>query len=103
LLPGAGAVFGWARTKKLEPHAGEVDLSGAAEFVGVIDAAVRAYLEKVDQGALVYPACKRQITDMDSDIRSVWAHQTRGRALPYDGAGSPDRIADRTRPSNRDV
>jgi hypothetical protein len=75
-------VFGWARTKKLEPHAGEVDLSGAAKFVGVIDAAVRAYLEKVDQGALVYPACKRQITDLDSDIRSVWAH-TRLEAVRY--------------------
>ena len=75
-------MFGWARTKKLEPHAGEVDLSGAAEFVGVIDAAVRAYLAKVDQGALVYPACKRQITDLDSDIRSIWAH-TRLEAVRY--------------------
>jgi hypothetical protein len=61
---------------------GEVDPSGAAELVGVIDAAVPAYLERVDQGALVYPACERKPTDLESDIRSVWAH-TRLEAVRY--------------------
>jgi hypothetical protein len=78
-------VFGWARarTKKLELHAGDnVDPSSAAELVGLIDAAVPSYLERVDQGALVYPACMRKLTDVDSDIRSVWAH-TRLEAVRY--------------------
>jgi hypothetical protein len=75
-------VFGWARaqTKKAEPHASEI--GGATELVGSIDAAVAAYLEKVDHGSLVYPACKRMLIDPDSDIRSVWAH-TRLEAVRY--------------------
>jgi hypothetical protein len=82
---GAAAVFGWARalTKKLELHSrGDAVPSGAAELVGAIDAAVPPYLARVDQGALIYPACKRKLTDPDSDIRAVWAH-TRLEAVRY--------------------
>jgi hypothetical protein len=84
---GAGAVFEWARAqakKKQEYAAGGVDVdnSGAADLVGVIDASMRPYLERVDQGALVYPACKRKRADQESDIRSVWVH-TRLEAARY--------------------
>jgi hypothetical protein len=80
-------VFGWARArdKKQGLHpAGSVgvDHSGAAQFVSVIDSTVPPYLARVDQGELVYPACKRKCTDPESDIRSVWAH-TRLEAARY--------------------
>jgi hypothetical protein len=39
--------------------------SGAAELIGVIDTAVPLYLERVDQGALVYPACTQKCTDQN--------------------------------------
>jgi hypothetical protein len=71
-------VFGWAlpRTKKEKRHIGGefcANDSSAAELIGVIDTAVPLYLERVDQGALVYPACTRKRTDLKNDIRSVWA------------------------------
>jgi hypothetical protein len=76
-------VFGWARAGKQQLRvATESGTSRAAELLSLIDAAVPSYLEKVDQGALLYPACKRTPTDLDCDIRSVWAH-TRLEAMRY--------------------
>jgi hypothetical protein len=78
-------MFGWARGEigKQQPRtAMEPVTSGAAELITLIDATVPSYLEKVDQGALVYPACKRKPTDLECDIRSVWAH-TRLEAVRY--------------------
>ena len=74
-------MFGWARAKKQNDAADAVDYSGATELVGAIDAAL-PYLEKTDQGTLVYPACKRKRTDLESDVRSIWAH-TRLEAARY--------------------
>jgi hypothetical protein len=80
-------VFGWARrgTKRQQLGAAMqpgVNTSDATELVKRIDAAVPSYLEKVDQGMLVYPACMRKPADPDCDIRSVWAH-TRLEAVRY--------------------
>src|ERR1700744_5179719 len=71
-------MFKWTRAKTQQLRAE----SGAAKLARMIDAAVPPYLERVDQGALVYPACKRRSKDTESDIRSVWAH-SRLEAVRY--------------------
>ena len=43
---------------------------------------VPRYLDDVDQGKLIYPACKRALSDPDGDVRSVWDH-TRLEAIRY--------------------
>ena len=43
---------------------------------------VPRYLDEVDQGKLIYPACKRTLSDVDGDVRSVWDH-TRLEAMRY--------------------
>jgi hypothetical protein len=43
---------------------------------------VPRYLADVDQGRLIYPACKRTLSDADGDVASVWDH-TRLEAMQY--------------------
>jgi hypothetical protein len=43
---------------------------------------VPKYLEDTDQGKLVYPACKRKLSDAGGDIGTVWDH-TRLEAMRY--------------------
>jgi hypothetical protein len=43
---------------------------------------VPQYLDDVDEGKLIYPACKRTLADADGDVRSVWDH-TRLEAMRY--------------------
>jgi len=43
---------------------------------------VPRYLADVDQGKLIYPACKRALSDVDGDVGSVWDH-TRLEAMQY--------------------
>ncbi len=43
---------------------------------------VPKYLADVDQGRLIYPACKRTLSDADGDVASVWDH-TRLEAMQY--------------------
>lgn len=43
---------------------------------------VPKYLDDVDQGKLIYPACKRTLSDADGDVASVWDH-TRLEAMRY--------------------
>ncbi len=43
---------------------------------------VPQYLADVDKGKLIYPACKRTLSDVDSDVASVWDH-TRLEAMQY--------------------
>ena len=43
---------------------------------------VPRYLAAVDQGQLIYPACKRTLADTDGDVGSVWDH-TRLEAMQY--------------------
>jgi len=35
---------------------------------------VRQYLADVDQRKLIYPACKRKLSDLDGDVASVRDH-----------------------------
>jgi hypothetical protein len=43
---------------------------------------VPRYLADVDQGKLIYPACKRTLSDADGDPAAVWDH-TRIEAMRY--------------------
>lgn len=43
---------------------------------------VPRYLDDVDQGKLIYPACKRTLSDVDGDVALVWDH-TRLEAMRY--------------------
>jgi hypothetical protein len=35
---------------------------------------VPRYLDEVDHGKRIYPACKRALSDLDGDVRSMWDH-----------------------------
>ena len=43
---------------------------------------VPRYLDEVDHGKRIYPACRRALSDLDGDVRSVWDH-TRLEAMRY--------------------
>lgn len=43
---------------------------------------VAKYLDDSDQGKLIYPACKRTLSDADGDVAAVWDH-TRLEAMRY--------------------
>jgi hypothetical protein len=47
-----------------------------------LDKRVPQYLADVDQGRLIYPACKRTLSDVHGDVGSVWEH-TRLEAMRY--------------------
>ncbi len=47
-----------------------------------LDERVPRYLDDVDQGRLIYPACKRTSADAGADVRSIWDH-TRLEAMRY--------------------
>ena len=48
----------------------------------ILDKRVPQYLDDVDQGKLIYPACKRKPSDAHGDVRSIWDH-TRLEAIRY--------------------
>ena len=79
-------MFDWFHSKKHSDQKSEkTPLRG---FVGpdvILDdlsKRVPRYLDEVDQGKLIYPACKRTLSDVDGDVRSVWDH-TRLEAIRY--------------------
>jgi hypothetical protein len=47
-----------------------------------MDEAVPRYLGRVDRGDLIYPACKRELIDVEGNVRSIWEH-TRVEAVRY--------------------
>lgn len=69
--------FGWSRLK--DPAAHNV---GPQALLQELDKRVVQYLDDVDQGKLIYPACKRTRSDVDGDVRSVW-DDTRLEAVRY--------------------
>jgi hypothetical protein len=58
------------------------DLAGPTAILQALDQAVPLYIGKADRGDLVYPACKRTLTDADGNLRSIWEH-TRIEAMRY--------------------
>jgi hypothetical protein len=57
-------------------------LSGPHVLLQDLEKRVPQYLADVDQGKLIYPACKRTLSDVDGDVGSVWDH-TRLEAMRY--------------------
>jgi hypothetical protein len=80
------ANFGWTRVKDPAPaedaEFGFGGLTDPSSFLTALDKAVPRYLDLADNGALVYPACKRKPGDAQGDLRTIWQH-TRLEALRY--------------------
>jgi len=78
------ATFGWTRVKKpLDDAAFDFGgLTDPSAFLATLDKAVPRYLDLVDNGALLYPACKRKPADANGDVRAIWEH-TRLEAMRY--------------------
>jgi hypothetical protein len=79
-------LFDWLHSKKQlfkkpakKPPGG---LSGPDVLLEDLDKRVTQYQSDIDQGKLIYPACKRTLSDVDGDVGSVWDH-TRLEAMRY--------------------
>jgi hypothetical protein len=72
--------FGWRLLK--DPAADKSAAFRPQAILQELGKRVPQYLDDVDQGRLIYPACKRAPSDADSDIRSIWDH-TRLEAVRY--------------------
>jgi hypothetical protein len=72
--------FGWRLPK--DPAADKSAAFGPKAILQELDQRVPQYLDDVDQGRLIYPACKRTPSDAHGDIRSIWDH-TRLEAVRY--------------------
>ena len=55
---------------------------GPAAILDDLSERVPRYLNDVDQGKLIYPACRRALSDANGDVRSVW-NDTRLEAIRY--------------------
>jgi hypothetical protein len=55
---------------------------GPAAILEDLSERVPRYLDDVDQGKLIYPACRRALSDANGDVRSVW-DDTRLEAMRY--------------------
>ena len=55
---------------------------GPAAILEDLSERVPRYLNDVDQGKLIYPACRRALSDANGDVRSVW-NDTRLEAMRY--------------------
>jgi hypothetical protein len=72
--------FGWRLSK--DPAADKAAVFGPQAILQELDKRVPQYLDDVDQGKLIYPACKRPRSDPHGDVRSIWDH-TRLEAIRY--------------------
>jgi hypothetical protein len=72
--------FGWRLSKG--SAADQAAVFGPQAILRDLDKRVPQYLDEVDQGKLIYPACKRTTSDAQGDLRSIWDH-TRLEATRY--------------------
>jgi len=72
--------FGWRLSK--DPATDKAAAFGPQAILHELDKRVPQYLDDVDQGRLIYPACKRPRSDPHGDVRSIWDH-TRLEAIRY--------------------
>ena len=72
--------FGWRLSK--DAAADGAAVFGLEAILQDLERRVPQYLDDVDQGRLVYPACKRTASDARGDVRSIWDH-TRLEAIRY--------------------
>lgn len=77
-------MFGWLHSKMQKSPAKQPSGSLAQPDALLDDLRQRVprYLADVDQGKLIYPACKRTLADAGGDVASVWDH-TRLEAIQY--------------------
>jgi hypothetical protein len=79
-------MFDWFHSKKHTDQKSEKKplrgFVGPDVILDELGERVPRYLDEVDQGKLIYPACKRTLSDVDGDVRSVWDH-TRLEAMRY--------------------
>jgi len=79
-------MFGWGQPKHPaapNPASDFVgDLLDAGEILRAVDTIAPRYIERADRGEVIYPACKRKLTDPEGDLRSIWEH-TRLEAIRY--------------------
>ena len=79
-------MFDWFHSKKHSDS--KPDKKQLRGFVGpdvILDELaqrVPRYLDEVDQRKLIYPACKRTLSDANGDVCSIWDH-TRLEAMRY--------------------
>jgi hypothetical protein len=80
------ALFNWVKPDERKTLAvitdGVGDRFDPRAILRAPEEAVPRYISDVDQGKLIYPACKRTLSDKDGDVRSVW-DQTRLEAIRY--------------------
>ena len=77
--------FDWrgARARGSSEPVGETaDLSTPTATLQALQKSVPDYLDRVDRGDLIYPACKRTPEGVDGDVRAIWEH-TRIEAMRY--------------------
>lgn len=72
--------FGWRLSK--DQAAYKAADFGPQAILQNLDKHVTQYLDDVDQGKLIYPACKRKPSDAQGDLGSIWNH-TRLEAIRY--------------------
>jgi len=65
-----------------DPAAGKSAVFGPQAILQELSKRAPQYLDDVDQGRLIYPACKRTPSDAHGDIGSIWNH-TRLEAVRY--------------------
>lgn len=78
-------VFDWYFKKHLAQKSEKRPLGGFAGpdvILSELEKRVPKYLDEVDQGDLIFPACKRTLSDRNGDVGSVWDH-TRLEAMRY--------------------
>ncbi|MFH1344891.1 MAG: hypothetical protein ABIL01_27375 [Pseudomonadota bacterium] len=78
-------MFGWLHSKVQKIPAAKQPPAGLAHPDALLEdlrQRVPRYLADVDQGRLIYPACKRTLADPAGDVGSVWDH-TRLEAMQY--------------------
>lgn len=82
---GGDDLFGWLHSKVQKGPAAKQPPAGLVQPEALLDdlrLRVPRYLAEIDQGRLIYPACKRTLADAAGDVGSVWDH-TRLEAMQY--------------------
>ena len=77
-------MFDWWKSTRpsTKNSADQARVGGPHAILEDLRSRVPRYLDDVDNGKLIYPACKRAMSDVDGDVRSVWDH-TRLEAMRY--------------------
>ena len=76
-------MFDWWKSKKPSTKSADKGhVGGPHVILEELRSRIPKYLDDADNGKLIYPACKRALSDLDGDIGSVWDH-TRLEAMRY--------------------